>query len=55
MLKKQCSTCKQKKNLSLELSVSQLVFGGFRCFPYIYRCEKCEKKLITKLSKMLSK
>jgi hypothetical protein len=48
-----CSMCrKHKKNLSLEPSRSQLIFGGFPV-KLEYRCQSCENKVIKSVEKII--
>lgn len=48
-----CVMCGSNHKVSSQVSRSQLIFGGFRGKIYEDRCEKCEKKVIESIKKML--
>lgn len=48
-----CNRCKKHtKNLSLEPSRRQLIFGGFP-IEIEYRCQKCEKEVSSLIQKLI--
>ena len=50
---KKCDTCgKERRNVSLQPSSSQLIFGGFPV-RHENRCLDCERKLSKQLDKIL--
>jgi len=47
-----CETCGSTKNITLQPSTSQLIFGGFPV-RMAYRCGKCEKELVKKVNRAI--
>lgn len=50
-----CCVCGSTKNISLEITMSQLIFGGFRGPMHAYYCKKCEAKKEKAVIKVLER
>lgn len=48
-----CEMCGSEKNVSLEPTRSQLLFGGFRAKMMEYRCEECEAKVVAWIKSLI--
>jgi hypothetical protein len=51
-----CDVCgKEKRNVSLQPTLSQLIFGGFRGKMTQMRCSDCEKDVMASVNAAMSK